>query len=243
MEKLLKLIRELTWYNKVEKSKEIFRLLTSTFLQDAPQDGNTYGRKDGEWEQLENLNTLNLEQVTTQGNTTTKEIFSDLGFFITKNEEQGVFLGINIDGYLMGSLFRIIPDFGDLAKSGIIYGNNLTGLREYELPNKNGTIALQEDLTNGYTISDTTTLNVSPTQENSYYTFTGTTATWTLGSLPSTANKFIALINMGSGNITLNTNTGNNDLWDSGVEESSKVLMPGMTMRLFNNSLKYIINP
>ena len=52
MEKLLKLIKDLTWYNKVEKSKEILRLLTTVFLQDAPEDGNTYGRKDGEWEEI-----------------------------------------------------------------------------------------------------------------------------------------------------------------------------------------------
>ena len=52
MEKLLKLIKDLTWYNKVEKSKEILRLLTTVFLQDAPEDGNIYGRKDGAWEEV-----------------------------------------------------------------------------------------------------------------------------------------------------------------------------------------------
>lgn len=52
MEKLLKLIKDLTWYNKVEKSKEILRLLTTIFLQDAPEDGNIYGRKDGAWEEV-----------------------------------------------------------------------------------------------------------------------------------------------------------------------------------------------
>jgi len=49
MPKILKLIKDLTWYNKVEKSKEILRLLTTIFLQDAPEDGNIYGRKDGSW--------------------------------------------------------------------------------------------------------------------------------------------------------------------------------------------------
>jgi hypothetical protein len=52
MPKILKLIKDLTWYNKVEKSKEILRLLTTIFLQDAPEDGNIYGRKDGEWEEF-----------------------------------------------------------------------------------------------------------------------------------------------------------------------------------------------
>jgi hypothetical protein len=69
MEKILKLIKDLTWYNKVEKSKEILRLLTTIFLQDAPEDGNIYGRKDGEWEEVTaSTSTPTLLEVLTEGN-------------------------------------------------------------------------------------------------------------------------------------------------------------------------------
>jgi hypothetical protein len=74
MPKILKLIKDLTWYNKVEKSKEILRLLTTIFLQDAPEDGNIYGRKDGEWEEVTaSTSTPNFQEVLMQGGRVSKE--------------------------------------------------------------------------------------------------------------------------------------------------------------------------
>lgn len=96
-------------------------------------------------------------------------------------------------------------------------------------------------IVNGTTISSASTLSINPPQQNSYFTFNGTTSTWTLGTLSSTSNKFITLINMGSGDITLNTNAGGNDIWDGGSNVNTMIISMGTSVRLYNNSLKYII--
>lgn len=118
--------------------------------------------------------------------------------------------------------------------------NNSVGYYVYQASGWDRLVTATE-IANGNTISGAGTLTVVPTPQNSYYTFNGTTATWTLGTLASTANKFITLINMGSGAITLNTNAGGNDIWDGGSNVNTLPIPAGIVVRLYNNSLKYII--
>lgn len=129
------------------------------------------------------------------------------------------------------------------ANGLIVYQtNNMEGLYIYKSTGWDKLVVLNQ-IVNGNTLSSAGTLSINPAEQNSYYTFQGTTSTWTLGTLANTANKFISLINMGSGTITLNTNTGGNDLWDSGASLNTMMILPGTSVRLYNNSEKFIINP
>jgi hypothetical protein len=80
MPKILKLIKDLTWYNKVEKSKEILRLLTTIFLQDAPEDGNIYGRKDGSWRTFVYNDDLENGYIPLSGTTVGNEVTGNVEF-------------------------------------------------------------------------------------------------------------------------------------------------------------------
>lgn len=73
----------------------------------------------------------------------------------------------------------------------------------------------------------------------SYYTFTGTTATWKLPLVAASAGARLILINQGSGAVNLISNAGGNDIDDSGTAVSSLNMMPGEHYILYNNSLKF----
>jgi hypothetical protein len=138
MPKILKLIKDLTWYNKVEKSKEILRLLTTIFLQDAPEDGNIYGRKDGSWrtfvynDDLEN-GCIPLSG-TTSGNPVTGDIeivdSSNYKIYSTNGDvEKGIYF--SDDGFL--SIRRNDTDsqnysFFEAGVTGSISAGNVTSV-------------------------------------------------------------------------------------------------------------------
>lgn len=152
-------------------------------------------------------------------------------------DTQGV--GANVEE---GSLFIRFYDEGIKIVDEVV-AKGISSDFYYGANYDDNTYVQKKYVDNGYVISDEATLDINPTQQNSYYTFTGTTAVWTLDTLENTANKFIAIVNMGSGDITLNSNSGGNDLWDGGTPDSSMTIPAGTTMRLFNNSLTYIVNP
>ena len=49
MKTLLEEINDITWWNEINKLKNILKRLISSFISDAPVDGNTYSRKDAGW--------------------------------------------------------------------------------------------------------------------------------------------------------------------------------------------------
>ena len=57
------LIKNLTWFNLVEKLKVILNKLVASAFVDAPIDGNQYARQDGEWEQI-TIPSAGVESVT-----------------------------------------------------------------------------------------------------------------------------------------------------------------------------------
>ena len=62
MKTLLEEINDLTWWNEINKLKNILKRLISTFISDAPTDGNTYARKDAEW--VEQTASSGIESIT-----------------------------------------------------------------------------------------------------------------------------------------------------------------------------------
>lgn len=72
-----------------------------------------------------------------------------------------------------------------------------------------------------------------------YYTFNGTTATWKLPALSASITARLILINQGSGIVNIISNTGFEDIDDSGTSLSSIQMMPGEHYIFYNNSLKF----
>jgi hypothetical protein len=71
------------------------------------------------------------------------------------------------------------------------------------------------------------------------YVFSGTTTTWTLPAVSGNTNVVIFVVNKGSGNITLNSNAGGNDLWEAGATSSSKTILPGEAIKLLNDGTNW----
>lgn len=46
---LLQKIKNLTWWNEINKLKDILLDVISGFVEDAPKNNSVYGRKNGEW--------------------------------------------------------------------------------------------------------------------------------------------------------------------------------------------------
>lgn len=49
MKTLLEEINDITWWNEINKLKNILKRLISSFISDAPINGNPFVRQDGEW--------------------------------------------------------------------------------------------------------------------------------------------------------------------------------------------------
>jgi hypothetical protein len=216
MEKILKLIKDLTWYNKVEKSKEILRLLTTIFLQDAPEDGNIYGRKDGEWEEVTaSTSTPTLLEVTNVGN----EIETDINvksilFKIGDLDEDNFGTGIEINNDESSiNFFRNLENFmnfnrdafGGTNSLGGVWGLDFTeieGAVSLRFPNKtpgNYAIATIDDVissnttaTNGtkyLAVANLTMTDITPPSEGAFYEVTVINGTATIGGVGYTVGQ------------------------------------------------------
>lgn len=73
-----------------------------------------------------------------------------------------------------------------------------------------------------------------------YITFNGTTSTLTLPPITGGEMVKITIINEGSGAVTVNTNTGANDISDGGSLVNNIVLGSGNRVAIYNNSIKFI---
>lgn len=72
------------------------------------------------------------------------------------------------------------------------------------------------------------------------YSFGGTTTTWTLPALTNTVGRRYLLKNKGSGNITLNSNAGGNDIYDTSAT-SSITIAPGAARIVENDGTHWIV--
>lgn len=90
------------------------------------------------------------------------------------------------------------------------------------------------------TVSSASSLALATTTMNMYYTFNGTTTTWTLPPVATNTGVRMFIMNMGSGNITLNSNAGANDIWESGTNKASTIISSSGTTIFYNNGLKWV---
>lgn len=102
----------------------------------------------------------------------------------------------------------------------------------------NGLVTLGAGLKLKTTSSGAVTLSIDTT--NVVYTGTGTTSTWTLLPLSGNTGLFYILANRGSGNITLNSNAGGNDIWNNGTAVNSITLLPNDVYRIVHNGTSWI---
>jgi len=73
------------------------------------------------------------------------------------------------------------------------------------------------------------------------YVFTGTTTTWTLPTTGGNNTTLTFVIkNRGSGNITLNSNSGGNDIYNTSATNTLSIT-PGQTVRLINDGTYYLV--
>lgn len=167
----------------------------------------------------------NLDQVTSEGNSTTDAIISES----TVRAYNGLIVNSN-------------------TTSGTIKGTNITVPRNYELPNNSGTIALLSDIPvdTGPQIvrTNAVTYNLVPTKRTILVTFTGTTTTFNLPLVAPNVGTIILLYNGGTGGATITGNVADgNVVIDGGMAGTSSVLTPGSPMTIFNDGFNWITKP
>lgn len=74
-------------------------------------------------------------------------------------------------------------------------------------------------------------------------TFSGSTATWTLPAIASNGGHFFIIVNKGTGNLTINSNAGGNDIYDNGAVTNSMVMLPGEAATIANDSQHWTTKP
>jgi hypothetical protein len=122
-------------------------------------------------------------------------------------------------------------------------GINTTPSASYDLKaqsvNFTGTLKLDGGFVSKSTTSSAGTLSLT-VGTSQYWYFTGTTATWTMPTVAGVTDYIIHLKNMGSGNITLVSNGGGNDMYDASATNSITVT-PGTSMSLHNNGTYWAV--
>jgi hypothetical protein len=83
--------------------------------------------------------------------------------------------------------------------------------------------------------------SVAAFQFDTDYSFFGTTTTFTLPPLANNKGRTYTLKNMGSGNVTVNSNAGGNDLYDNAAVNTYP-LTPGQSITIRHNGNTYTIN-
>lgn len=98
----------------------------------------------------------------------------------------------------------------------------------------------------GVLSSTTPVLPVYPTSASTYsmtdggiYRFTGSASTFTLPPVAGNEGKFLFIANRGSGTITLNTNTGANELYNAGTLSNTASILSGATSKIINDGVNW----
>lgn len=89
------------------------------------------------------------------------------------------------------------------------------------------------------TVVSATTYTVVPDKAIMYIIFNGTISTFTLPVLTGNQGLRLIFINKGSGIITLNSNTGANDIWEGGVSINTTIITNGTNYVLYNDGTNY----
>jgi len=90
-------------------------------------------------------------------------------------------------------------------------------------------------------VQSVSTYALPVTNNQVYVTHTGTTATYTFPTLANGTAIQYTIINMGSGSVTLNSNAGGSDIYDSGTSSASVTVLAGQTAVIYGNGTKFVI--
>jgi hypothetical protein len=90
-------------------------------------------------------------------------------------------------------------------------------------------------------VQSVTTYALPITNNQVYVTHTGTTATYTFPTLANGTAIQYTIINMGSGTLTLNSNAGGSDIYDSGTSSASVTILAGQAAVIYGNGTKFVM--
>ena len=90
-------------------------------------------------------------------------------------------------------------------------------------------------------VSGAASLNLIATKRTVNYSFSGTTTTWTLPAVASNTGVHIYIKNRGSGAITLNSNAGGNDIYNTSAA-NSLTINAGEAYILINDGTYWTVN-
>lgn len=97
-------------------------------------------------------------------------------------------------------------------------------------------------VTSMYTVSGAGTLSLTATNGARYYVFNGTSTTWTLPTVASSTGGLYIIKNRGSGTITLNTNGGGNEIYDTSAANTISVTAGSYLILLNDGTFFNVIN-
>lgn len=150
----------------------------------------------------------------------------------------GISAGTSINGAVVTATGNISAG-GTLTGADIATGTQVTIGSTAPTLDQHGTRKDYVDPVNN--VNGTGVLALAATNKQMYYTFTGTTTTWTLPVVSGNTLLRYTLINAGSGNITLNSNSGANDILDAGTAVNTKTIASGSVVTLYNNGTNFVI--
>lgn len=118
-------------------------------------------------------------------------------------------------------------------------------VRQYFFVDASANSIITQIINGGYFLPTTTNVVTTDTltiSNSGTYTFTGDTAkSWKMPTVASATGMTIFILNRGTlANLTINSNSGGNDLDKSGVYSASIIVLPGETYVLRGNSLKLV---
>jgi hypothetical protein len=91
------------------------------------------------------------------------------------------------------------------------------------------------------TMASTSSAATNTLSAGGEFIFTGTTSTWTLPTVAGNFRAVIWIYNRGSGAITLNANSGGNDIYSAGAAVSTVSVAAGSWVRLVNDNAYWLL--
>jgi len=113
-----------------------------------------------------------------------------------------------------------------------------SGTTKIVITDGNGNLSFADILTIGVTTSAAATLTLSNSES---YIFNGTTTTWTLPAVSGTTGRIYYIKNIGSGSITLNADSGSNEIYSSSAVNTITVTA-GSAIILISNGTYFTVN-
>lgn len=234
-------------------------------IPDAPADGELYGRKDNTWEVIL---TPTLEQVVDRNNGVTgdRNIYFENNDRLNNINANGSYISLNFSDYNINSIGidqgagTINKTYGALTlyisnidgtdgKGSTLLANpsstNIAG--KFYLPvngnsiNEPITLATLEDLSPDITVTEDN-VTIPDGTKTRMYTLTGTSPqVITLPIIANAIGSIYFITNDSPSSVTVDSNGGANDIWDSGVLVATKEVVSNTILRIINDGVNFKI--